>query len=256
MITDPFFYAVAVPAIIFVGLSKGGLGGAFALFGVPLMALAISPIQAAAILLPILVLMDMVGLWTWRGERDLTTLKIMLPGAVLGIGIGWLTAAYVTEALIRLMVGLVALWFTINYFAQRLREMRKDERPARPHDAVRGTIWGALAGFTSFVSHAGGPPYQIYTLPLKQDPRTYTGTSVRFFAVVNAIKLVPYFALGQFDATNLSTSLALAPIAPFAILAGAWIVRRLDTRVFYPLMYAMIFVTALKLIHDGAIHYL
>jgi len=117
-------------------------------------------------------------------------------------------------------------------------------------------LWGALAGFTSFVSHAGGPPYQIYTLPLRQDPKTYTGTSVRFFAIINAIKLVPYFALGQFDATNLSTSLVLAPLAPVATLAGAYIVKRMKPDIFYPFMYAMVLLAALKLIWDGLLHLL
>lgn len=256
MIDDPFFYAVAIPAVVFVGLSKGGFGGAMALFGVPLMALAVSPVQAAAILLPILILMDVVSLWSWRAERDLATLKMMLPGAMLGIAVGWATAAYVTEPLIRLIVGIVAFWFAIGYFVQTWRERRGGTAPPRGHDPVRGTLWGTISGFTSFVSHAGGPPYQIYTLPLRQDPKIYTGTSVRFFAIVNAVKLVPYFALGQFDATNLKTSLALAPLAPVATLAGAYVVRRLKPGIFYPLMYAMVFVTALKLIRDGAIHYL
>jgi Predicted permeases len=256
MITDPFFYAVAIPAVLFVGLSKGGFGGAMALFGVPLMALAVSPVQAAAIMLPILIVMDAVSLWTWRHERDLTTLKMMLPGAMLGIGIGWATAAYVTEALIRLIVGLVALWFALGYFLGRLRARRGIEQPARGHDPVRGTLCGTISGFTSFVSHAGGPPFQIYALPLRHNPKTYTGTSVRFFAVVNAVKLIPYFALGQFDAANLKTSLALTPLAPAATLAGAFVVRRLKPQVFYPLMYAMILVTAVKLIADGTLHYL
>lgn len=257
MITDPYFYAVAIPAVLFVGLSKGGFGGAMALFGVPLMALAVSPVQAAAIMLPILIVMDIVSLWTWRAERDATTLKLMLPGAILGIGIGWATAAYVTEGLIRLIVGLVALWFAVSYFVGRWRERRRAEAvPARGHNPVRATVWGTLTGFTSFVSHAGGPPYQIYALPLRQDPKVYTGTSVRFFAIINAVKLVPYFALGQFDAANLKTSLALAPLAPVATLAGAYIVRRLNAALFYPLMYAMVLATSLKLIADGLRVYL
>ncbi len=255
MMTDPFFYAAAIPAVIMVGLSKGGFGGAMALLGVPLMALAISPVQAAAILLPILIVMDMVSLWTWRGNSDNKTLVIMLPGALIGIAIGWATAAWVTAPMVRLIVGAVALWFVLRYVAQKFASARNGAAPApHGHRPVEGTLWGTLAGFTSFVSHAGGPPYQIYTLPLRQDPKTYTGTSVRFFAIINAIKLVPYFALGQFDMTNLSTSLVLAPLAPVATLAGAFIVRRMKPDIFYPFMYVMVFFTALKLIWDGAVH--
>lgn len=257
MMTDPFFYAAAIPAVILVGLSKGGFGGAMALLGVPLMALAIPPVQAAAILLPILIVMDIVSLWTWRGNSDNKTLVIMLPGALIGIAIGWATAAWVTAPMVRLIVGAVALWFVWRYVVQILSAARSGNKQApRGHQPVQGTLWGTLAGFTSFVSHAGGPPYQIYTLPLRQDPKTYTGTSVRFFAIINAIKLVPYFALGQFDMTNLSTSLALAPLAPVATLAGAFIVRRMKPDIFYPFMYVMVFFTALKLIWDGAVHIL
>ncbi len=112
---------------------------------------------------------------------------------------------------------------------------------------------GTLSGFTSFVSHAGGPPYQLYTLPLGQDPKTYTGTSVRFFAIVNAIKVIPYFALGEFDATNLKTAAVLAPIAPVATIIGALVVKRMTPTVFYPVMYVMVLLTSFKLIHDGLI---
>ncbi|MBU4528257.1 MAG: sulfite exporter TauE/SafE family protein [Hoeflea sp.] len=257
MMTDPYFYAAAVPAVIMVGLSKGGFGGAMALLGVPLMALAISPVQAAAILLPILIVMDIASLWSWRSHKDTRTLSIMVPGALIGIGIGWATAAWVTVAMIRLIVGAVALWFVWRYMVQKLAEARGgDRKAARGHRPAQGVFWGALAGFTSFVSHAGGPPYQIYTLPLRQDPRTYTGTSVRFFAIINALKLVPYFALGQFDTTNLSTSLVLAPLALVATLGGAFIVRRMKPDVFYPFMYVMVFLASLKLIWDGTVHLL
>jgi len=247
LLTDPWFYAVAIPSVLLVGLSKGGLGGASALIGVPLMALVVPPVQAAAILLPILILMDMVSLWLWRGSRDATTLRIMLPGALLGIAIGWLTATIVTEAMVRLIVGIVALAFVLRWFATRLAG-----NPHRAdHGRLRGSFWGVVSGFTSFVAHAGGPPFQIYALALGKEPHVYVGTSVVFFAIVNAVKLVPYFALGQFDATNLTTSAALMPIAPLATFAGAWIVRRMNAATFYPFMYAMVFFVAIKLIWDG-----
>jgi len=271
MLADPFFYAVAIPAVILVGLSKGGLGGATALLGVPMMSLAIPPVQAAAIMLPILIVMDIVSLWTWRAYMDGKTLVIMLPGAIAGITIGWLTAAYVNNEQIRLIVGLVAFLFVLRYIQETLQQRRRTRLAARhqsaadqaangdmqlrqagrAHRKFAGTFWGTIAGFTSFVSHAGGPPYQIYTLPLRQDPKIYIGTSVRFFAVINAIKLIPYFALGQFDTTNLGLSAILMPIAPVATLAGAWIVRRIQPAVFYPLMYLMVFIISLKLIADG-----
>ena len=249
MLSDPWFYAAAVPAVILVGLSKGGLGGAMALMGVPLMALVVAPVQAAAILLPILIVMDMVSLWTWRGQRDATTLKLILPGAMIGIGIGWLTAAVVTAGAVRLIVGIVSVAFFLRWLAQKLSSGEKKER----HHAGKATFWGLISGFTSFVAHAGGPPYQVYALPLRQSPAIYVGTSVVFFAIVNAVKLVPYFALGQFDGANLAASAVLMPIAPLATLAGAWIVRRMRPEIFYPFMYAIILVIGMKLVWDGVI---
>ena len=203
LLSDPWFYAAAVPAVILVGLSKGGFGGAVGFVGVPLMALAIPPVQAAAILLPILILMDLVSLWTWRGVFDRDLLWSMLPGSVLGIGAGWLTASLVTADMVRMIVGAVAVVFVLRWVYLTLRH--GDQHSAR-RNPVLAAFWGTVAGFTSFVAHVGGPPFQVYTLPLRLDPKVLTGTGVIFFAVTNAIKLVPYFALGQFDTTNLAAS--------------------------------------------------
>lgn len=245
--TDPAFYAVAIPAVILIGLSKGGFGGAMALMGTPLMSLVMPPIQAAAILLPILIVMDMVSLWTWRGQFNGRTLKILLPGAMAGIAFGWGMASVVTDEAVRLVVGLVAILFVLRWL---WRLLRRDDEPAK-HNMLKGSFWGAVAGFTSFVAHAGGPPFQIYAMPLKYSPRIYTGTSVIFFAVVNAVKLVPYFALGELGEHNLALSAILLPLAPVATLSGAWLVRRMHTEIFYPFMYAMVAIVGGKLVYDG-----
>jgi uncharacterized membrane protein YfcA len=246
MITDPLFYAVAVPAVILVGLAKGGFVGALAMLGVPLMALVISPVQAAGIMLPILIAMDVFALWSYRGVYDLANLKIVIPAAIVGIFIGWLTAAYVSEGHVRLIVGIIALLFTLDYWiGWRAQE-------AAGTSAAKGGFWGAAAGFTSFVSHAGGPPLQMYLLPQKLQPRLFVGTCVIFFTTVNWIKVIPYAALGQFDTTNLATSVVLAPLAPLSILTGAWLVKKLNMEVFYRLAYFAIFAISLKLIWDGA----
>jgi uncharacterized protein len=247
LIYNPWFYAAAIPAVLFVGLSKGGLGGAMGQLGVPLLALVVSPVQGAAIMLPILILMDIVALWSWRGYRDIDTLKYMLPGAMIGIFIGYLTAKMVTDDMVKLLVGLLGLWFITRHIITA----RKKIIEPKPHNAVAGNGWGVAAGFTSFVAHAGGPPYQIYTLPLKQDPKVYAGTSTVFFAMVNAVKLIPYFALGQFDTTNLAASFVLFPLAPLATIAGAWLVKRMSADFFYPLMMVMMAIVSLKLVWDG-----
>ena len=246
MISDPWFYAVAVPAVILVGLSKGGLAGALAILGVPLMALVIPPIQAAGILLPILIAMDLFALWAYRRDWDGRNLAFMIPAAALGIAVGWFMAEFVSDAHVRLIVGFVAMLFCLDYW------LNTHGGPAREADPVRGGLWGSLAGFTSFVSHAGGPPVQIYLLPQRMAPRLYVGTSVVFFWVVNWIKVIPYAALGQFGSENLATSLVLAPLAPLSIYAAVKLVDRLESALYYTITYLLLFAISLKLMWDGA----
>lgn len=250
LLSDPWFYAVAVPAVILVGLSKGGFAGGVGFVGVPLMALAMSPVQAAAILLPILCVMDVAALWSWRGVYDRRTLVDTLPGAVLGVGLGWLMAAMVTVEMVRLVVGLVAIVFVGRWVWQQFRHGA--DHSAEPNRIVGG-FWGLVAGFTSFVAHVGGPPFQIYTLPLRLDPKVLSGTTAIFFAITNAIKLIPYFALGQFDTANLSASAVLMPLAPLSTLAGAWLVRRMRPESFYFLTYATVALIGIKLVYDSIV---
>ena len=224
---DPATLIAALIAVFLVGLSKGGLGGAFALMGVPILSLVMSPVQAAALLLPILLMMDGISLWTWRGWFDRATLLHLLPGAVVGITLGWATAAYTSEAVVRLMVGLVALGFVARMWLAR------GGGRAQGQSWGRGSFWGIGAGFTSFVAHAGGPPFQVYVLPLKFDPRLYTGTSVVFFALVNIIKVVPYAALGNFDKRVLVSAAVMLPLAAVSTLLGAMIIKRVKAQVFY-----------------------
>jgi len=248
LLSDPWFYAAAVPAVLLVGLSKGGFGGGIGFVGVPLMALVMPPVQAAAILLPILCLMDIAAVSTWWGVYDRRTLVDMLPGAVLGIGAGWLTATLVTQDTVRLIVGAVALIFVLRWLYSQWRHGAG--HMAAPN-RVAAAFWGAVSGFTSFVAHVGGPPYQIYALPIRLDPKVLSGTTAIFFAITNALKLVPYFALGQFDAANLTASAVLMPLAPLATIAGAWLVRRMRPEIFYPFTYATVGVVAVKLLWDS-----
>jgi uncharacterized protein len=197
--------------------------------------------------------MDAVSLWSWRGNYDRRTLASMLPGSLAGIGIGWLTASVITADAVRFIVGLVAISFVGRWLWTLARHGASHVTPRRPWLAA---FWGLVSGFTSFVAHLGGPPFQIYALPIRLDPVVFTGTSVIFFAVTNAVKLVPYSALGQFDTANLAASLALAPLAPLATLAGAWLVRRMRPEIFYPFTYGTVALIALKLIHDGLVQVL
>lgn len=248
---DLLFYAAAIPAVILVGLSKGGLGGAFALIGVPLLAIVVPPMQAAAIFLPILLVMDAVALWAWRSHNSRPTLLAMLPGGILGIAIGWATSAYVSVNVMRLLLGSISVLFALRYFVDAARQLQKTEPAAAPERPVAATLWGTLSGYSSFVAHAGGPPFQIYTLPLRLDPLSYTGTSTRFFAIMNAIKVIPYFALGELGTGNLVLSATLLPLALVSTLIGARLVHHLKPHIFYPLMYGMVLIAGGKLLYDG-----
>ena len=245
-VTDLAFYLVAVPAILIVGISKGGFGGGLALVGVPLMSLVIPPAQAAAVMLPILICMDAVGVGAYRKRFDRPTLRVMLPGSIVGIAIGGLMFGILDSSSMRLVIGIIALVFVGHYFVGggRLRP------PAEPNP-VFGAICGGLAGFTSTLAHAGGPPAQMYLLPLKLDKTVYVATSVVLFAIINLVKLVPYALIGQFVLPNLWTSLVLAPLAPVGMLLGIWLHTRVEQALFYRLAYVFVAITGVKLIYDG-----
>lgn len=249
MIEDPLFYLVAVPAILIVGLSKGGMGGGLGVVAVPMMSLAIPPAQAAAILLPILCVMDLFALWGFRGVYDRTNLRILLPAALLGVATGALSYNALSEGDIKLMVGLTALLFAANWLIRQLGGLELKATSARP---IAGRFFGALAGFTSFSVHAGGPPVDMYLLPQRMDKSLFVGTTVIFFTVVNYVKLVPYAWLGLLDTGNLSTSLGLMILAPIGIYLGIWMHRRVRESWFYLLCYGLLLVAGLKLSIEGA----
>ncbi len=153
--------------------------------------------------------------------------------------------------MLRVVIGTVTVLFCARYFWNNFGPGAGKIIPPHGQRPLLASIWGTLSGYGSFVAHAGGAPFQIYALPLKLPPREYTGTSVRFFAILNAVKLIPYFALGQLDTKNLLTSATLLPFAPLATMAGAWCVRRMKPMIFYPFMYGMASIAALLIIWEG-----
>ena len=253
MITDPWFYAVAIPAVLLYGISKGGFGGGLGAAAVPLMALVISPVQAAAILLPILCVMDIVALWKFRGKWVLPELKILLPASLVGIVVGTLLFEHMSAAVVRLIVGTVAIVFTLHYW---INKRRTKGRELKNYPQSYGILAGSVAGFTSFVAHSGGPPMSMYLLRRSLDRTRFAATSVVFFAVVNYVKLVPYGWLGQLDADNLATSAALVVLAPIGVLIGVWMHKRVSDRFFFAFVYVLLFIVGLKLVYDGVFAYL
>ncbi len=246
MILDPWFLALAVPAVLAAGISKAGFGGGLASLAVPLMALAIPPVQAAAILLPILCVMDIMGLAVYRRIADFKNLMIMVPGALAGIAIGTFTFEYFNDDLIRLIIGSIAISFTL----QRLFNAGPKGSAPGP-SLTRGTFWSTIAGFTSFVAHAGGPPVQFYLLPQRMDKTVYVGTTVWFFMVVNYIKLIPYGFLGQLSSGNVLTSAALLPLAPLGIWLGLRLHKLVSDAMFYRIIHTLLLIAGCKLIWDG-----
>lgn len=241
IITEFWFYVVAIPAVLITGMSKGGFGG-IALIAVPLLALVISPVQAAGIMLPILLVMDAQSAWEHRGNYDKRNLMILLPGAMIGILIGGLTAQFINDDLIRLIVGTIAIVFTIHFFFKG-----KSSVAVKNPSAPVGVVLGASSGFTSFLAHAGAPTFQLYMLPQKLDRRLYQGTAVIFFAVMNFVKLIPYAMLGMLAPANLMTSLILIPLAIVGVKLGVWANKNVSNELFYRIIYSAIFLVGLML---------
>ncbi len=245
MIFDLQFYLVAVPAVMLYGVAKGGFAGPAAVLAVPLMSLVMSPTHAAAILLPILVVMDVLVVRTYWGIFDRAALKILLPGAMVGILLGYLTAESVNDDHMRVIIGALSLVFG----AQNLLQISSPT--SREHQPVSGGIFGVVAGFTSFSMHVGGPPFTMYLLPKKLSPLLFAGTAGLFFAVVNVVKLIPYYSLGQFGAGNLMLSLVLMPLAPFGVAIGHWAVKRSDPNFYYRIISFFLMIAGAKLLWDG-----
>ncbi|WP_413850736.1 sulfite exporter TauE/SafE family protein [Albidovulum sp.] len=241
------FWVAGCVAAALVGLSKGGLP-VVGMLAVPVLSLAISPVAAAGLLLPVYVASDAIGLYVYRRGFDARVLAILAPAAMLGIGLGWLTAAVVPERLVTGIVGAIGVAFALSLFVGRRPE--NADKPAR---VGPGVFWGAVTGYTSFVSHAGAPPYQVYVLPLGLEKTVFAGTTTIFFAFVNAVKLVPYWALGQLSAENLERAAALSLPAIAAVPAGVWLVGVLPDRLFFRLVTWALLAVSLKHLADAAL---
>ncbi len=245
MITDPYFYAVTIPAVLLLGISKSGLGAGFGSLAVPMMAMAVTVPQAAAILMPVLLLMDVLGITAFRKDFDRALLRFILPFGVLGIVVGALLFKLLNAHTVAGIVGI----FTLLFLAQRLLFPPGPNNPQPPR--WLGAVLSTVAGFTSFVAHAGGPPINAYVIPLKLSPIRFTATMAFFFFVVNLCKWVPYAWLGLLDMRNMSTSLVLLPFAPIGVWIGVHWARRISQVLFYRLLYVGMLLTGLKLVWDG-----
>ena len=245
LITDPFFYAVAVPAVILVGISKSGFGAGFGSLAVPTMALAVTVPQAAAILMPVLLTIDILGMAAFRKDFDRQLLKFLLPWGLLGVLTGTLLFSVMPSHIVAGIVGA----FTLLFLAQRLLFPPRPDNPPPPR--WLGALLTVTSGFTSFVSHAGGPPVNVYLIPMRLPPVVFTATLAFFFFIINLSKWIPYAWLGLLDLRNMVTSLALLPLAPLGVWVGVRLARRISPRLFYRFLYLGMFLTGIKLLWDG-----
>jgi uncharacterized membrane protein YfcA len=241
------FWMFASVAAFCVGLSKGG-APAFGALAVPILSLVISPVTAAGLLLPVFVFSDIFGIWAYRKYANWAILRIAVVGIVIGTGIGWATAHLVSEQFVRVLIGLIGLVFSIAF----LMRSRADVA-AKPAGRVAGVFWTIVAGFTSFISHAGAPPWHVWVLPQNLPKMVFAGTSTFAFAVMNVLKIVPYYQLGQLQSDSLRVTIILCIPALIAVFVAYRLIRILPDRVFYAIVTWMLLAVSLKLVWDGVL---
>lgn len=247
MLTDPAFLTAAILSVFLLGLAKGGFAGLGAL-ATPILALAIAPVTAAAILLPILIVQDVVSVWAFRKTWDRRIVLTMLPGALVGVGGGWFFADRLSEDAVMAALGGISIAFGL--WRLWLERGGRAPLPSNSPGWV-GALFGAATGFTSQIAHAGGPPFQMWVGPKRLPHETFVGTSAVLFAAINYAKLPAYLALGQFTRENLTISAALMPLAILSTFAGVWLIRRMETAWFYTMVYLLMVALGAKLLFDA-----
>ena len=245
---DPVVLALAVPAVLFAGISKGGFGSGAAFAATPILALVLEPAAALGLMLPLLMLIDLVTVRSFWGGWHGPSAAALILGAVPGVALGVAVFEIAPPDAVRLLIGVIALGFVVWQMARGRGWIRVPDAPFR---WIAGLAAGAVGGFTSFVSHAGGPPVAMFLLAQGMGKTTYQATTVVTFWAVNAVKAVPYALFGFFSAETLTMNLWLAPVA----VAGAWLGihahHRVPERVFFAIAYVLLTATGAKLIWDG-----
>lgn len=243
---DKLFWLAGFASVL-VGLSKGGLP-AIGMLAVPLLSFVMSPVKAAVLLLPIYVISDIVGIWLYRRDYSAANLRILIPAGIFGVFVGWLTASQVSDRAITLMIGMIGVGFCLHVWLRR-----QSTGVVQSAQAIKGWFWGTLAGFTSFICHAGAPPFQVYMLPQKLPKLQFAGTATIVFAVINATKILPYQNLRPYSGASLWLAATLIPFALFGAVIGAYLTRRIADQWFYQVVQISLFAVSLKLIADAVL---
>lgn len=232
-------------AAVLIGMSKGGLP-LVGMMSVPVLSLVMSPVKAAVLLLPLFVISDAVGVWLYRKQYSRVNLRILIPAGIVGVLVGWLTAAMISELTIKFLIGLVGVSFCLQTWFKR----GQSEAP-QTASLPKGVFWGGMAGFTSFIAHAGGPPFQIFVLPQKLPKAEFAGTATILFAVINLAKIGPYQNLSPYGEEAFWKILVLVPFALLGTFLGAYLTKRIADAWFFKLVQTGLFVLSLKLIWDA-----
>ena len=241
---DFYFLFFAAFGVIVFGLSKGGFPGPISMLAVPIMSFAMSPLKAAGILLPLLLVMDVIALYLYWNKWDMKLLKIIIPSSILGIIIGSITFQYTSENQIRLLVGIISILFVLISMYQKNNSLLNPTKS-------KGVFWSGVAGYTSFLIHAGNPPINFYILPLKLNKLTYLGTMTMTFFIINFVKIFPYYYFDLLAPSNLKISLLLFPLAAISVVFGFYIQKYISEKLFFNIVYILLFLSGLKLIFDA-----
>ena len=245
--TEIGFYIVASLAVILVGLAKGGFAGLGAA-AMPLLALVMDPVAGAGMLLPILMVQDVVSVWAFRRSYDVETLLLTVPAAAVGIFLGWVLASAINEDAVRGFVGFIALAFGVYRLLPVLNVQMKVSGPA---PQWVGAVMGTVAGFTSQIAHAGGPPFQIWALSRNFPHLVFVGTSSIFFAIINWMKVPAYAALGQFNMQNMTLTVLFLPLAILSTVAGVKLVKRVSPERFNIIIQLLMVIVGAELIRQS-----
>jgi len=251
--SDPFTYVIIYFALILFGISKSGFGGGLGALSVLLILQVLSVYQTIGLLLPILCLMDIFSMIAYKRNFDVKNLKLLGVPCLVGIIVGSFLIDSLDKELIKLMIGILALLFTLDYFvSSSFKRQKRDFK----HSKLQAGIWGSLAGFSSMIAHSGGPPANFYLLPQKMDKKIFVGTTVYLFAIINYTKLIPYIQLNIIGIESLMFSLIVLPTAPIGIYLGIYLQKKFTSYYFYLLCYGALFLTGLKLLYEGLTHYI
>ena len=245
MFSDPLFLFTAVIAVLLIGLAKGGFSG-IGMAATPLLALTMPPFRALAILLPVLMMQDVISVWWYRHDWDGWNVKVMLPGAAIGVALAGVLASVVSDNVVRLLIGVIGVLFILNVWFGKMP-------PPRRPSVWSGVFWGAGSGFTSAIASAGMPPFSVHILPQRMEKMRFVGTTTVFFAAVNLMRIVPYSALGELNRHTLMISIALMPLAIASNFLGFWLVQRIPTGPFYRITYTLMFAISAVLLVQGAV---